>query len=372
MAIINGTSVTVVNGPPVPGQETAVIPGVQAEDGSYVGTSYSGDPNNPTATMVAFDQSGNVLWTVNGDQPQIATADGGVIGQSGITYDANGNVTGQVGVPTQSWPGYGYQVGSVEDVLRKIVSVAKSWWPFAGGNNSGNGTAVPPLWFPSLDNCALTLYGRPAACPAPGDLMENAMQDLVSQLSTDPQCKTAAQQWVFSEVTFGGLFDWIFTSPVDPKQFVSYLQRTPDFYDGPQSTFDYHQALCGENRTLCNATGSNPPHTVGFHFGDAVGVTAVTVSPSEPLKSFWQPAYTPPGPSDNGFGVGIDPSTNRAGAPGANIQNESNLFHEVLHGMTGLYDNDLLTIFGYASGASPVNISIYIRNKVLNSCPRFR
>jgi hypothetical protein len=101
-------------------------------------------------------------------------------------------------------------------------------------------------------------------------------------------------------------------------------------------------------------------------------VTAVTVTPSEPLKSFWQPAYTPPGPADNGFGVGIDPSANRTGVPGANIQDESNLFHEALHGLTGLYDSDLLTDLGFGSGASPVNISIYIMNNVLDSCPSFR
>ena len=108
-------------------------------------------------------------------------------------------------------------------------------------------------------------------------------------------------------MTYGGLFNWFFSSPIVPSQFVGYLQRTPVFYDGPKSTFDYHTALCGEKRTLGTAGGFYPPQTVSFHFGDAVGVTAVTVTPSEPLKSFWQPAYTPPGPADNGFGVGIDP-----------------------------------------------------------------
>ena len=173
-------------------------------------------------------------------------------------------------------------------------------------------------------------------------------------------------------MTYGGIFDWFFTSPVNSSQFVGYLRRPRVFYDGPNSTFDYHAALCGERRTICTAPGFNPAQTIGFHFGDARGVTAVTITASEPLKSFWQPVYTPPGQNDNGFGVGIDPSANRGGAPGANIQNESNLFHEALHGLTGLYDADLLGDFGFPTGAATVNISIYIRNNVLNSCPSFR
>jgi hypothetical protein len=51
--------------------------------------------------MVRFDQTGNIMWSV-GDSPQIATADGGVIGISGTTYDSNGHATGQTSLPIQS------------------------------------------------------------------------------------------------------------------------------------------------------------------------------------------------------------------------------------------------------------------------------
>jgi hypothetical protein len=94
--------------------------------------------------MVSFDATGNVRWVVPNETPQIATADGGVIGQSGTTYDQNGSATGQIGLATQSWLGNDYQYGSaVESVLAQLVwEDGASYWPAAGGNPSGNGTAV--------------------------------------------------------------------------------------------------------------------------------------------------------------------------------------------------------------------------------------
>jgi hypothetical protein len=49
--------------------------------------------------MVAFDQSGSVRWSVPNDYPQIATADGGLIGGSGVTYDNNGTTEQRPGGP---------------------------------------------------------------------------------------------------------------------------------------------------------------------------------------------------------------------------------------------------------------------------------
>jgi hypothetical protein len=43
--------------------------------------------------------SGNVRWVVPNEQAQIATDYGGVIRQSGIAYDQNGNAKGQMGGP---------------------------------------------------------------------------------------------------------------------------------------------------------------------------------------------------------------------------------------------------------------------------------
>ena len=103
-----------------------VVPVLQAQDGSFVGTSEDG--------MVAFDAGGNMGWAVPGRCPQIATADGGVVAQApgmwgcydatgpGFTFDANGNATGMiVASPTYSWTGNSYQVGSVEQFLTNVI-----------------------------------------------------------------------------------------------------------------------------------------------------------------------------------------------------------------------------------------------------------
>ena len=138
------------------------------------------------------------------------------------------------------------------------------------------------------------------------------------------------------------------------------------FYDGPKSKLDYRVAKCGiPSPFICNVTGTNPPQTVGFQFGP--DQTAITVTPSSPyLLSFWQPVFTPPGPNDKGFGVGINPTNS-----GVNIYNESTIFHEAIHGFAGLND---AAIEGYLPGVTDpsVNISIYIRDNVLSKCPSFR
>ncbi len=96
--------------------------------------------------MVALDESGGGLrWTVANDEPQVATADGGVIGKSGIVYDGQGMSTGRIAmVELQSWRGNGYvTAGSVESIVnRPMFEDGASFWPVVGGNPSGNGTAV--------------------------------------------------------------------------------------------------------------------------------------------------------------------------------------------------------------------------------------
>jgi hypothetical protein len=122
MATVTGSSVSLTSGPTVPSQDgNNVVPVLQAQDGSYVGTVRVGDDETPY--LVAFDASGSVRWSVPGYGPKIATADGGVIAQawdpgandftgSSVTFDQNGNATGQMAsLPTYSWLGNAYQVG---------------------------------------------------------------------------------------------------------------------------------------------------------------------------------------------------------------------------------------------------------------------
>ncbi len=126
-------SASIGGAPQVPGGGQ-VVPVLQAQDGSFVGTDDNGD-------MVSFDAGGNTRWIVPNDTPQIATADGGVIGQSGITYDQNGNATGMMNLLTYSWLGYAYQ-GDPAQVWMNMPDFGLSFGAFSGGSLSPNGAAT--------------------------------------------------------------------------------------------------------------------------------------------------------------------------------------------------------------------------------------
>ena len=153
-------------------------PLLQAQDGSFYGTDSDG--------MIKFDQSGNIQWSVPGDSPQIATADDGVIGASGTTYDSSGNATGQLGNANsaamtsigaasrayravqaanencpggscpiadlvslaQSWISDWYQIatGSVNQLLiPPIAPATPPWASFVGLNQSADSVSPPCL-----------------------------------------------------------------------------------------------------------------------------------------------------------------------------------------------------------------------------------
>jgi len=112
-------------------------PSLQAQDGSFYGNDSSGN-------MIKFNQSGSTIWSVPGDYPQIATADGGVIGASGITYDSQGRATGQVtNMPTYAWTGDAYRIdpANVLQISSTPVNMALNFWPMDLANNSLNSTA---------------------------------------------------------------------------------------------------------------------------------------------------------------------------------------------------------------------------------------
>lgn len=125
----------------VPGQVSPVVPVLQLQDGSYVGQAIS---NLGVQSMVAFDASGNVKWTMPGYYPQIATADGGIIAASGTTFDANGLATTQMSaLPTFSWKA-AYQLGSTEEVVSgfDLANIATTFAAVPGGNLTGNGFSL--------------------------------------------------------------------------------------------------------------------------------------------------------------------------------------------------------------------------------------
>jgi hypothetical protein len=277
-----------------------------------------------------------------------------VIGTSGTTYDPNGNVTGQLNpLPTYSWTGTSYKLGSVESFQALLLQLENSYSGFAGANASGNNTAVK--FFPPLANCSTT----PSTCPlGPGDAIWNAYQDLVYQLTNSDACSGAAQLWVFNKINkyWGGDTNGV---PIDTKSFLRYLSNTPHFVDGTQSTWEFKNAFCGSGRPWWRFQSLNcqPPAgstTIEASFLDEPTTSAETETPSYPLTIFFRPSGT----------YGIQLATN-----GKNLFNESVFFHEALHGATGEGDASLQMNLGY-NGSQPSSvISGYIQTHVLSACP---
>ena len=149
--LVSTSGVSVASKVTLPDDITYVEPDLQAQDGTYFGiVDYSNDPND---YLAKFDAAGNIQWSVPNFYAQMATADGGLIAQSGdgssnVTFDANGSATGQlISFPTLSWRGRSYQEGSVEQIALS-PPIAAGLWPFLGGNPSGTGPGRP--WYFAL------------------------------------------------------------------------------------------------------------------------------------------------------------------------------------------------------------------------------
>ncbi len=213
MAITTGTSVSIVNGPILPGQPDqggtiSVIPILQAQDGSFVGSAWNLNYNQQYS-MVAFDQGGNVLWMVPNEQPLIATADGGVIGQSGIIYDQNGAATGQAENPSAviSWSAEWYQLasGGVASVALPLINEpffddlsSASVWGFGGGNPSHNQAAFLECCYPSL----AWVFGETDHSDDPPDVVKSY------PLSNFSCTKSPSQIISDMEANFGTFANW--------------------------------------------------------------------------------------------------------------------------------------------------------------------
>jgi hypothetical protein len=134
---------------------TPVWPVLQAQDGTFYGSDNNGD-------MINFSQSGAVSWSVPNDYPAIATANGGVIGYSGVTYDSQGRADGQLAnMPTQSWTGNAYPQpqSTATQVAATPTDYTTSYAAIGGGNPTANGTYVKRIGDAYRAAIASTAYG---------------------------------------------------------------------------------------------------------------------------------------------------------------------------------------------------------------------
>jgi hypothetical protein len=312
-----------------------VNPVLQAQDGSFVGTVTDSQYNN---YMIAFDAGGNLRWTVANDTPQIATSDGGVIGASGITYDAGGNATGQSDNSiTESWTVNEYKIGSVDKWVAKALNVAKSFWPFASGNPSRNRTAVPQPWYAPLQSCP------GASTPCPQEAIMSALAYLRTLLQSPcSACTTQVLKYLPGTSQAG---------------FLDYVSLTPRFFDGSRSYAPSNKALCPSgffNQFFCSF-GTETVHA----YMQRTESEAVSQTPSDRYKGmqvFFDMVDAPcnvlsspaPRPGDKG------------------VLNQALLFHEAIHGYTGLMDMSLQSAFpGLTIGGPSTNITDYLELNVI-------
>jgi hypothetical protein len=329
----------------VPSQATPIYPVLQAQDGSFIGAVGVG-PTPGASTqydMIAFDQSGSVKWNMPNDWPYIATADGGVIGYSGTTYDQHGNATGQnAGLVTET-PGwmanalgrfYSFVSGAATSVASSAIPYATTYAAISGGNNSGSGTAVQQEWFPDLPSC-------PLAPPDQGPCAKEAIRDALGKLrmkmlSSCPACST----YVFN----------ILGS--NQQQFYKYLTRAPRLFDGTRSNAPT-SVFCPSgfwSQTFCTYNGEE---TVSAFMADKENMASAASQT----------------PSDSGEGpmIFFDPQVICKSLAGDSkeLLNEAMLFHESLHGYYGIIDPILQDKFDQSESMPNVNITYYLDENVL-------
>lgn len=119
-------------------ERAQVAPVLLAQDGSLIGEYPTYNPNL-AFNIIAFDSNGSLRWVVPNERPKMATADGGVVAESGAIFDRNGQALSRMAPVEISWKGT-YQMGSIN-------SIVSDWRPFStlgfqGGNLTGNGTAA--------------------------------------------------------------------------------------------------------------------------------------------------------------------------------------------------------------------------------------
>jgi len=359
LATTSGSSVASNVQMSVPNQAAPVKPVLQRADGSYIGTVGIGpQPGRVTQTnMIAFTSSGTTLWTQPYDTPQIATAGGGVIGASGTTYDQNGNANGQLAnMPTQSWTGNSYRLGSVNDVAFPATALANSFliWPWGGSN-----TATQQQWYPPLASCPSSL-GCNGGNVGYQQAIYNALADLITRLRNPV---TVGKDANGNPITLGDLaqskvFNKLGSSRTTAG-FLNYLtDETPQFNDALTSSY------CEKSLVPDVGTGVKPncwllkfpigAQTVSEYFtNDPTGqqTDARTDTPSDPLRTFFRPQS-----------IALRNS-------GWNSCNESVIVHEALHGWTGIQDRQLESKFCSNSDLPSDCITDSVWDNVLQKSP---
>jgi len=355
MVVTTGASASEVNSPTTQ-DDVGVVPMLQLQDGSFVGTTDDGG-----SSMIAFDATGKVRWVVPGYCPMIATADGGVIAQgyvldlddwsascSGptVTFDQNGNATGQMaalgGTGLPNWAGQIYAVGtSGVELDSSWVGFGSGFASLSGGNPSGNGTSVLnlglseglPMWLP---NWLSSLLGGQPKCKLGTDKIALGQE----VLSKDQQSGAAAlAQYIDLKqklLTFLGSLTPTSTcatffnanpqrAPYWSQLITAITRQVP--YDGPLSNLSMYDAGAWTQKDMQDVDAW--PHfkeqAVCVQYWDGSGLGKRTVASAQ---------TQPPGTD---VYIATQKSLLKYLA-------QSTILHESLHNLTGLDDPDLYNL----------------------------
>ena len=234
---------------------------------------------------------------------------------------------------------------SCEPAGEKAAIDTHSFWPWVSGTVSKLNTSVWQDWFPPLGQCTAT-----PGCIGPRDAVYNALDDLVSRLS-DPTILSDGS--TMSDKAQSKVFAKIGTdangNPLTTASFIKYLRaKRPRFVDGTRSGYCY-DALLGSAVAAVGCWIPSPLHlifgSVSTHFANNPKDLAYTDTPHNEMRTFFRPAAL------------------LYSNYGKNLGNEGH-FHEALHGITGRFDPDFLTLFSTFN--SPIcSITQYIQQNVL-------
>jgi len=340
----------------------AVLPVLQLQDGSYVGQALS---QFGTQSMIAFDASGNTTWTNPGYNADAATADGGIIADTGTvctpngcgtgpssTFDASGAATGQLAnLPNyRSWLGYGYQFGPTAQLAFNWPHLASTFAALSAENQSQNGTSVQQEWFPQLDSCL------GAQTPCPREAVWDALKSLRSVLSAP--CPTCSQYVFTTNVQQFGNNSGTKVQFLkgDQQAYLRFVSQPPLFFDGNRSNLRMDYFECGNPPSTTCAFGRQ---TVSEFMGTTVTAISQTPSRYNKMISF----FAGSGPA----AICKVPAASRSGGGTLNM---ATVFHEAMHGQSGLMDlsliqPDLLSLFGLDDLGSTEQLSFYLLDNVL-------
>jgi hypothetical protein len=336
-----GTATIAANGV-VPVAALPAAPVLQAQDGSYFGAACTnnGQPCPPQYnSIVAFDLTGNTRWIVPNDAPQIATADGGVIGQSGITYDQNGNATGMMATATESWIQQAYtSTGGQASALQLPAPVwATSYTAMEGGSPSSNGTAVGVTTVSVNGTAFYALPNRGPGCQlAVGD--SGGQFPLggaaLTQYNNEKQALVAGNY--LTSTSCSNFFNGTVPGAQPPARATYFSQLTAGVqrqspYDGLQTEISAFDAGFASSADMSDPTKAR----------------AMAVLKNSPVcgqfVSWWNPKgthYVPPGTraaSQISSGSGLATFTYVNTNASADLT-QADILHEALHNITGMYD----------------------------------